>query len=52
MFLFASLVHPDQIVLSSASNEEIIETGEKTIKTTSIANEAKINNKSRFDYSL
>ena len=39
-------------VLSSASNEETIETAEKTIKITSIANEAKISNKSMFDYSL
>jgi len=38
---------------TSASNEETIETAEKTIKTISYtANEAKISNKNRFDYSL
>ena len=37
----------------STSNEEIIETAEKTIKTTSyIANEAKLSNENEFDYSL
>ena len=40
-------------VSSSASNEETIETAEKTIKTTSyIVNEAKIGSKIEFDDSL
>ena len=51
--LFFSPTPSKSCVSSSTSNEEAIETAEKTIKTTSyVANEAEIGNKSEIDYSL
>ena len=51
--LFFSPTPTKSYVLLSSSNEETVETAEKTITTTNgIANEAKTGNKSASDYSL